>query len=90
VATSDHEVAICPRCPHPEDPHALIATGRDPSQGGIMLCPYKDCQCFGTWSVPQLGSHEEDVWVPDEATIQALRKRLQANSLAGAEWSDLE
>lgn len=67
----------------------MIATGRDPSQGGIMLCPVKGCQCFGTWSVPQLGSNEEDVHVPDEATVKALRNRLQTDTLTDTAWGDL-
>jgi hypothetical protein len=44
----DHDT-VC-RCGHLVDPHLMIATGH-PLDGGYMLCPEKDCDCIGTWSV---------------------------------------
>lgn len=72
-------MADCERCGHPFDPHRMIATGATPDQGGIMICNRKGCECFSTWSVPQLGSEREDVYVPPAIDIEALREQLQTD-----------
>jgi hypothetical protein len=40
----------CADCGHPFDPHAVVTTGENPLEGGIILCP--ECDCYGTWSTP--------------------------------------
>jgi hypothetical protein len=69
--TDDEE--MCPQCGHASDPHALIATTGDPSDGGIMLCPVVGCECFATWGID--GGPAK--LVPDRAAIAALREQTQ-------------
>lgn len=71
----------CDHCPHDFDGHAVIATTGDPKKGGIILCRVKRCTCFGTWSVPQLGSTYDDVVIPDIDEIDSLRMDLQTEEL---------
>jgi hypothetical protein len=60
------------------DPHVLVATNMDdPTKGGIMLCPVVGCECYSTWSVPQLGSKKADVLVPSPEEIVRIRHAFQ-------------
>lgn len=63
----------CQQCGHAFDPHAMIATTGDAADGGIMLCPVLDCECFGTWG---LNNGPAKV-IPDRADIAELRERIQ-------------
>lgn len=64
-------------CEHDFDVHVLIATGDSPTQGGIMLCPVKGCECFSTWDAPQVGHTREAVIVPPPEEITRLREQIQ-------------
>jgi hypothetical protein len=64
---------MCEQCGHASDPHVLIATTGDPSDGGIMLCPFVYCECFATWGV----NGGPAKLVPDRAEIAALREQTQ-------------
>jgi hypothetical protein len=86
---ADSSTDICPPCGHPVDPHAVIVTGADYSQGGIMLCPEPGCPCLLTWSTPDSGVSGDAVRMPSPARVQALRDRLQSGTLTGTDWSDL-
>lgn len=69
----------CDQCGHPFDPHALISTdppGRAP-RGGVILCPMMGCQCYATWSVPQLGTERGDVRVPGTQELHEMRWMIQ-------------
>jgi hypothetical protein len=63
----------CMQCGHPFDPHAMIATSGVPADGGIMLCPVVDCECFATWG---LDNGPAKV-VPDRFEVAAIRERIQ-------------
>lgn len=66
----------CKICPHDFAPHVLIPTKNDPMEGGILLCPEKGCDCFGTWDVPPF-STKEDVVIPTDDEIAKLREMFQ-------------
>lgn len=63
----------CEQCHHPADPHAVVATTGDPMEGGIILCPTKNCFCFATWAVG-----DGVPFVPEMPAIQEYRDFLQA------------
>jgi hypothetical protein len=65
--------SACGQCGHAFDPHVIVATTGDQADGGIMLCPVAECECFATW-----GLNDGPVtFVPDRAEIAALRERFQ-------------
>lgn len=43
----------CEHCSHTWGDHILGA--ENPTLGGIWWCPVDECDCHGTWDVPQLG-----------------------------------
>lgn len=65
----------CASCGHDTDAHMLVATGDDPSCGGIVVCPQAGCACFRTWT-PE-GVPESVVRVPPLDELMATRARLQ-------------
>lgn len=73
MTTHQDPGGVCDHCPHPFDPHAVIATGNTPVEGGIILCP--ECDCFATWSVPQL-TGQRDPWVPEQDEIALIRETV--------------
>lgn len=50
------EGELCPRCPHPFDPHRLCGNFKAPDLvddipvAGWMDCPEPGCDCWSTWS----------------------------------------
>lgn len=69
---------ICELCAHSLDPHLVVATGeKGPTAGGVILCHVKGCQCYSTWSLPQLGGTKESVIVPDKEQLAEMRRTLQ-------------
>lgn len=50
-----------------------------------MICHVKGCQCFATWSAPQLGSTRETVHVPDEEELVGLREMFQHSVIPSGE-----
>ncbi len=52
-------------CRHLWGNHLLIALGLDPLDGGVYRCPYVDCECTGTWDVPEAA----------RAVVEAYRRR---------------
>lgn len=71
-------VKMCGRCEHPDDDHALVATNAGPTPtGGVILCPDLGCQCYATWSVPQLGATRKDVREPGEQELEEMRWMVQ-------------
>lgn len=75
----------CDRCGHAFDPHVMVVTTFGSYQdkervpvGGVMLCQVKGCQCFSTWSVPQLGaSGRESVTIPGDDELASMRTFAQ-------------
>lgn len=65
----------CRQCGHAFDPHALVPTSEDETEGGIILCPVMHCQCFATWALP--GHEPREVYIPDVATINKIRRIIQ-------------
>jgi len=47
----DRDGERCSACPHPFDPHVLVAVGNDPLDGGLLVCPEPGCLCVCTWGV---------------------------------------
>jgi hypothetical protein len=41
----------CEQCGHDWDPHIFVNSTGDPADGGIIVCPRKDCDCYSTFSV---------------------------------------
>ncbi len=64
---------LCGQCGHPFDPHAVIATTGEPTDGGIMLCPVVGCECYATWGM----NGGPAKWIPDRAEVAALRESVQ-------------
>jgi len=85
----------CGKCTHPFDIHALIATTGDPLEGGIILCPVKDCECYATWGCAITGDKTSPPpkRIPDRFEIANLRESLQErhadNSLPPPKWMGL-
>ena len=73
MSESVKDVELC-KCGHPLDPHVMATTGATPFDGGVMFCP--ECECWSTWSVPQMGSTRKTVRVPDEAERESIRELL--------------
>ncbi len=63
----------CVQCRHLMDPHVMYRTGDTAQDGGIILCPVKDCQCLGTWGV---GDTQPPV-MPHADVIAQLRELAQ-------------
>ena len=64
---------LCEHCRHPFDPHVMIATTGDPDDGGMMICPERDCTCVSTWGAN--GNPAKLVPAPEE--VEELRRRVQ-------------
>lgn len=64
-------------CEHDFDAHLMVVTGATPADGGVMICPVKGCECYATWSAPQLGSTRKTIAIPSEDQMRQLRERLQ-------------
>ncbi|WP_203906171.1 hypothetical protein [Rhizocola hellebori] len=64
---------LCLQCGHPFDPHAIISTTGDPVDGGIMLCPRVDCQCYSTWGL----DGGEARRIPDRVEVEIIREQIQ-------------
>jgi hypothetical protein len=60
---------MCSQCPHPFDDHAMVPTGGEPTDGGVVLCPH-GCDCFATWAI----DGQPPPPVPDAEQIDALRR----------------
>lgn len=63
----------CPICDDPYNEHVLIATGENPADGGILLCPRVGCQCFATWGINDL----PPLTVPEDDEVADLRAKIQ-------------
>lgn len=61
-------------CEHPFDLHALLPTDGSPMNGGIVLCPVMNCQCFSTWGV---GRNSARPPIPPQDEIDRLRMAVQ-------------
>lgn len=65
----------CEICGHPFDPHSLVATSEDPLDGGVILCPVKDCECYATWS---MRPKTPPARIPDRFELAHIREHIQA------------
>jgi hypothetical protein len=63
----------CKQCGHPFDPHAVIATTGDASDGGIILSPVLGCECYATWGFDGGPAKR----IPDRFEVKAIRERIQ-------------
>lgn len=63
----------CHLCGHPMLDHVLVATGPEPMDGGVVICPVPNCQCYATWGTNDLPALE----IPNEAEVAALRAKIQ-------------
>lgn len=71
----------CPKCPHDENDHVLIATRNDNAMfGGVVLCPTKGCDCYSTWSVDIRigGEGREAVRIPDRFELEQMKEYIQS------------
>ena len=64
---------LCPHCQHLVDPHVLIATTDNRDDGGMMICPERDCPCVSTWGTN--GNPAKVVPAPE--AVEELRRRVQ-------------
>jgi hypothetical protein len=64
----------CGTCGHPFALHALVATKDSPMNGGIVLCPVKDCPCYATWGVGRASQRPD---APSQDEIDRLRMAVQ-------------
>lgn len=62
----------CERCHHPFNPHILVAVTDDPLDGGFIICPVPECECYATWS-PE-GRPAPEV---DQEAVMEFRRRLR-------------
>lgn len=61
-------------CGHPFALHAMVSTDGSPMNGGIVLCPVMDCQCYATWGVGQNSARPPK---PSDEEIARLRMAVQ-------------
>ena len=71
---------LCQQCGHAFDPHAVISTTGEASDGGIILCPVAGCGCYATWGLN--GSPAKRI--PDLLEVEAIRERVQREPHSGA------
>ena len=71
------DTGLCTLCPHPFDPHVMVALEEDTVAGtpgtpvkGVILCP--ECECKATWS---LGDYPRPV-MPPESVLAVLRELM--------------
>lgn len=62
----------CPTCAHEFAPHLFLALD-EPHNGGVVLCPVKECLCYSTWGINGAAPQR----VPDDVELAALRADLQ-------------
>jgi hypothetical protein len=68
---------VCGQCGDDFGEHALINTTGDPMDGGVIICPRRNCMCYSTWSAHYLGQEHhtpKEIPTPDELT--GFRERL--------------
>ena len=73
-------VESCRQCGHPFDPHAVIATTGEASDGGIILCPVLGCECYATWGLGG-GSAKR---ILDRFEVEVIRERVQRKPQPGS------
>lgn len=68
----------CTSCGHPFSLHAHMAVGHDPGQGGVVLCPVRDCPCYTSWA-PGEDRPENPEMTAEE--INRLRTSIQTGEM---------
>ena len=80
MTIEEQEGTDCTECGHPFDPHHLIATKAHVTEGGIILCNIRGCECISSWDVPPF-STQRDVLIPNEEELTRLRRMLQTEEV---------
>lgn len=74
---------VCGQCGDDFGEHSLINMTGDVMDGGVVLCPRRNCMCYSTWSphYPGQESHmPKQIPTPDE--LADYRERLWARGQA--------
>jgi hypothetical protein len=68
---------VCGQCGDDFGEHSLIKTTGDVMDGGVVICPRRNCMCYSTWS-PHYPGQEAFVPkdIPTEEELAGFRERL--------------
>lgn len=65
--------SICVQCDHLLGPHVTVTLKKDPTYGGLILCPLAGCQCVTPWA-PE--GHQPPP-LPDLGTLLGIWQTVQ-------------